>query len=317
MFTGPRAAIRWAGPILLATAGPAAAEPTYNIDAFIADPAGRQNVVAFQVGPFDTGRSNSTGFTGAAVSVAFGAVAKPGELGSLSSVAALAPGASIGGGAGAIVEFDLDNLKIIDPGLATGTRVNYTINFGISGNLGATAFGNSQANADVGLTYDGVVLGTATASTVSGASSATGIFSAGVSGITTHTPLEPGTVGSNAIVDFMLSTTALASAGPSPTEKGQASAISDFLDPFSFPTNGPVFNFFDANGNPLTGVTMNSADGCIVNNRFVCAGGAGGGGTHAPEPATWTMLLLGFVGLAYAGRHRRRGATYGWPAPLA
>lgn len=300
----------WAAPIVLAIAGPAAAEPTYSIDAVISDPTGDQKVIAFQVGPFNTGRSNTTGYTGAAVSVAFGAVAKPGELGSLSTVAASAPGASIGGGAGSIVGFELDNLNIIDPGLAPGTHVNYTINFGISGQLAASAFGRSNANADVGLTYDGIVIGTATASTVPGASGGTGIFSAGVSGITTHTPLQPGIVGGNAIADFMLSTTALASAAPAPNESGQASAIADFLDPFSFSTNGPVFNFFDANGNPLTGVTVDSSDGCIVNNRFLCGAGTTGtpgGGTSVPEPSLWTMLLAGFAGLGYTGwRVRRR-----------
>jgi hypothetical protein len=304
MFTGPRAAIRWAAPIFLVTAGSAVAEPTYSIDAFISDPAGEQSVVASQVGPFMTGRSNSTGFTGAAVSVAFGAIAKPGVLGSSSSASALAPGASIGGGAGSIVGFDLDNLKILDPGLATGTRVDYTINFEIGGKLAASAFGLSEANAGVGLTYNGVVLGTAAASTVPGATFATGIFSAGLSDVKTHTPMESGLIGDTAIANFLLSTNATASAGPAPNESGQASALADFLDPFSFPTNGPVFNFFDANGNPLTGVTVDSTDGCIVNNRFVCGGGAGGGGTQVPEPATWTMLLLGFATLGYSGRHR-------------
>jgi hypothetical protein len=308
MFVGPRAAISWAAPILLATAGPAAAVPTFSIDADISDPAGEQSVIASQVGPFDTGRSNSTGFTGAAVSVAFGAVGKPGELGSLSSVAAMAPGAAIGGGAASIVEFDLDNIKIIDPGLAAGTRVSYTINFEVGGKLGATAFGVSRANADVGLTFDGVVLGTAAASTVPGASFATGIFSSGVSDIKTHTPLEPGFVGSNAIADFMLSTTALASAGPSPTESGQSSAISDFLDPFSFPKDGPVFNFFDANGNPLTGLTVDSSDGCIVNNRFLCGGAATPPPTSVAEPSVWTMLLLGFAGVACTGWRGRKAA---------
>jgi hypothetical protein len=299
----------WAATIFLAIAVPAAAEPTYSIDAFISDPAGEQTVIASQVGPFMTGRSNSTGFTGAAVSVAFGAIGKPGELGSLSTVAAEAPGAPIGGGAGSLVGFDLDNLTIVDPGLAAGTRVNYTINFGISGKLAAAAFGASQANSDVGLTFDGVVLGTATASTVPGATSATGIFSAGVLGVTAHTPMESGLVGGTAIADFLLSTNATASAGPSPTESGQASAISDFLDPFSFPTNGPVFNFFDANGNPLTGVTVDSSDGCIVNNRFLCGAATTppAGGTPVPEPSIWTMLLAGLAGLGCAGwRVRRR-----------
>jgi hypothetical protein len=107
----------------------------------------------------------------------------------------------------------------------------------------------------------------------------------------------------------MLSTDALASAAPAPNESGQASATSDFLDPFSFPTNGPVLNFFDANGNPLTGVTVDSSDGCIVNNRFLCGAGTTPppGGTPVPEPFIWTMLLAGFAGLGYTNWRGRNG----------
>src|SRR5215469_4827433 len=91
---------------------------------------------------------------------------------------------------------------------------------------------------------------------------------------------------------FLLATHAGVFAGPSPHKSGQASASADFLDPLSFPTDGPVLNFFDASGRPLAGFTVDSSDGCIVTNRFVC----GGSRTSVPEPSTWTMLLLGFAG---------------------
>lgn len=106
------------------------------------------------------------------------------------------------------------------------------------------------------------------------------------------------------MVGFTLSTNALISAASLPSESGQASAIADFLDPFSFPTNGPVFNFFDASGNPLAGVTVDSSDGCIVNNRFLC----GAAPTSAPEPSVWTMFLMGLAGLSYRSWRTRKDA---------
>jgi PEP-CTERM motif len=35
------------------------------------------------------------------------------------------------------------------------------------------------------------------------------------------------------------------------------------------------------------------------------------GATAVPEPSTWAMLLLGFVGLGYAGLRRSKGANLG------
>jgi hypothetical protein len=121
-----------------------------------------------------------------------------------------------------------------------------------------------------------------------------------------HTPLQSGVVGGPVSADFILATSASVSAGPSAfgVREGQASASADFLDPFSFPSDGPIFNFFDANGNPLMGATVNSCDGCIANNRFVCGGS---GPMSVPEPSPWRLMLLGFAGLGYAGWRRRGG----------
>jgi hypothetical protein len=47
----------------------------------------------------------------------------------------------------------------------------------------------------------------------------------------------------------------------------------------------------------------------ILANHFVISGG---GGPAAPEPSTWAMMLIGFVGLGFAGRraaHKRAGAV--------
>jgi MYXO-CTERM domain-containing protein len=79
------------------------------------------------------------------------------------------------------------------------------------------------------------------------------------------------------------------------------------VDPLSFPSNGPVLNFFDANGNPLAGVTVDSSDGCIVNNRFLCGAAPTPAPepTPVPEPAIWTLLLVGFAGLVNRARRHR------------
>jgi len=322
-FAGPRAALGWAVPILFATAA-SAGDDLLSITANLVPTSGAAgiSVNSSQGAPTASGQTLNIGIPGAAETLTYGVVAKPGDLGSLTSVAALAPGANIVASGNAIADMALGDLKIVDPGLAAGTLVNYTINFQIDGKIVVTAFGASSANANVELDYGTspgslMTIGTAFAST-NGGSGDSGIFSGGTEGVQTHSPVETGFVGHDVFAEFSLATHAGADAGPTPQEQGQASASADFLDPFSFPTNGPVFNFFDAKGNPLTGVTVDSGDGCIVNNRFVCGGGAGGGGTGVPEPATWTMLLLGFAGLGYAGGVRRRGgATYAWTAPLA
>ncbi len=126
-----------------------------------------------------------------------------------------------------------------------------------------------------------------------------------------HTPLESGVVGGLVSANFILATSASVSAAPSFSGviQGQASANSDFLDPFSFPSDGPIFNFFDANGDPIVGATVNSSDGCVVNNAFMCGSIISPG--SVPELSTWVMMVAGFAGLGYAGwlRGRRPAAT--------
>ncbi len=57
--------------------------------------------------------------------------------------------------------------------------------------------------------------------------------------------------------------------------------------------------------------TQGSIDGepAILADHFVISGG---GGSTVPEPSTWAMMLIGFVGLGIAGRRvsRKRGAQF-------
>lgn len=313
-LAGSLAAIGWAAPILLATAGSAAAE-VFSIDATLTTPNGVQSVIGSDIGaapktPYTSSRGDNALIPGATVTVDYAVIGGQGFFGSDSDAAALAASATIGGVANALFGVTFDHLTISDPFLLTGTPLNYTINFGINGSLKAAAFGSSSAFAQVQLTYQSasdsqVSLGEAVASTFDG-SSEDGVFSHGTLGVIAQTPVETGFVDHDFNVTFGLDTHASVSASPASNEKGEAQANADFLDPFSLPTDGPVFNFFDANGNPLAGATVNSGDGCIVNNRFLC--GAGGGGpTSVPEPSVWTLMLLGFAGLAFAGWRRRQG----------
>jgi hypothetical protein len=123
------------GLAFAATAGSAAADPVFGINANLSAPDGVMNDIGSQGAPIVSGRTVDAGIPGAAVIVTYGVVAKPGNLGSLSSASALAPGNNIAGAAGAITDVALDNIKILDPGVAAGTPLNYSINFEIGGSI--------------------------------------------------------------------------------------------------------------------------------------------------------------------------------------
>ena len=76
-----------------------------------------------------------------------------------------------------------------------------------------------------------------------------------------------------------------------------SSADGNFLNTFSLPTSGPVFNLPE-------GYTVNSLSGLIVDNRWV-----GAPTSAVPEPGSLALLSAGIAGLAGLGwRHSRRGA---------
>jgi hypothetical protein len=123
------AAIGWAAPILLATAGSASAD-VFSINATLTTPDGIIQVgPGSQDTPIVSSQTHNAAIGGTAVTVTYGVKAKPGYLGSVSDAAALAASGSINGTANAIAGVALDNLTIIDPGVPAGTPVFYDINF--------------------------------------------------------------------------------------------------------------------------------------------------------------------------------------------
>ena len=183
---------------MLASAGSAAADPVFSIDASLSGPNGTQFVIGSDIAPppppnpYQSSRTDTVGIPGAAVTLSYGVVGAQGFFGSLSSAAAKAPGAPISGQANASLGVALDNLTISDPSVASGTQVFYDINFEIGGKIVLAAFGSADADASVSLSYNDFALGSAQADTNGGESTASGIFSAGISDVKAHTPLESG-----------------------------------------------------------------------------------------------------------------------------
>jgi hypothetical protein len=146
-----------AATILLATAGSAAADPVFSIDASLSGPDGTQFVIGSDIAPppppkpYQSSRTDTAGIPGAAVTLTYGVVGGQKFFGSLSSATAKAPGAAIRGQATASLGVALDNLTISDPGVASGTPVFYDINFEIGGKIVIAAFGAADADASVSL----------------------------------------------------------------------------------------------------------------------------------------------------------------------
>ena len=190
-----------AATILLASAGSAAADPVFSIDAALSGPDGSQFVIGSDIAPppppklYQSSRTDAVGIPGATLTLGYGVVGGQEYLGSSSSAAALAPGAEISGQADASLGVALENDKIMDPALAAGTPVFYDINFEIGGKIVVADFGSADADASVSLSYNSSALGSAQADTNGSESTASGIFSGGISDVKAHTPLESGVVG--------------------------------------------------------------------------------------------------------------------------
>jgi hypothetical protein len=205
-------------------------------------------------------------------------------------------------------KFTMNNISLTGP--AGSTSFEYSVNFDVTGSFVLTSAGNATARGIVEVEDAVSALGSMLASTNATEDGAGGVFqgqspSANSSfDVAATTEKEVGENGFPVTVVLNLGTSANVVAN-----NGSGSAAVDFLDPLSFPTHGPVFNFFDLAGNPISGGTANSNDGCIVNNLFMCGSATSPG--SVPEVSTWAMMIAGFAGLGYAGRLRgsRRAAV--------
>lgn len=174
----------------------------------------------------------------------------------------------------------------------TKTSTVVSMNFVASGKLAeknddasVTFTANLNGNTEIAFTVD-EGLGVVTCHGIIGNAPACGsVYNlASLTGVNVIVPLDTPVSFSMEISAF-----ALSSDGFVPFD---TSASAKFGDTFEFPLSGPVFNLED-------GVTANSADSFIVDNRFLppTAG--------TPEPGAWPLALAPIVALLW---RRRRAA---------
>jgi hypothetical protein len=305
------------GPIAaltLASAATTASADVFTLQTSIATPiTGIVNSTkSGNTGPVET----SNGGFGSLAS--FSAVAGPGLLTASSSVNTDftngEPPPSESALSIAVATMELDNIVFSG---GSGPFL-YSVNYSISGTITLSTLLFPDVQGGVGLRYlsgtADILLGALRVDTdINDQASPVGIF-AGYDptkpvisiSVSASTPAVLGSFTSDTSIAFTLATDADAQSYPG----SSADFIVNFQDPFSLPTTGPVFNFFDpTTGAPLTGITANSSDGCIVNNVFMCGSESTPG--SVPELSSWTMMLAGFAGLGYAGwrRGRRQAAA--------
>ncbi len=146
---------------------------------------------------------------------------------------------------------------VILTGPVGSTLVQYNVNFEVQGSfmLSATDSYWATATGRVGLDDASGFLGQMQADT-QGDDGAGGVFAGQTPSadssfdFAASTEKETGSNGSAVTLMLNLST----SAGVTAYYSYSGSATTDFLDPLSFPTDGPVFNFFDLAGDPIVGV---------------------------------------------------------------
>jgi hypothetical protein len=157
--------------------------------------------------------------------------------------------------------FTLDNILISGPGGPVLYRINFVAYGGILGQGSSTWGGTATAGANFGTTS-----GTGGTSGDLGSASSSGAKSGVFAGPVT-TALAQTSSGDTISVSLSLGTSAIAG-----ESFGAPAGIGEGLSTFTVQLGAVVFDFFDpTTGDPVSGWTADSGDGCIVNNLYLCA----------------------------------------------
>jgi len=176
------------------------------------------------------------------------------------------------------------DLYLVGP---TSGTVNYSLNLSVTGSIGGSGYGSDRAASAsfLGQTtgQDGCASAASGTIAAAGGSSvtATGIFAGGPSWSGATPSVCTGSNG-EAITAYLQPGTAPIALldGTENGDPGSASiAYVNYADPAMFSNTGPLFNFSEP------GWTVDSTDGCVADNRYVCSP------SHMPEPAS--LLLFG------------------------
>ena len=206
----------------------------------------------------------------------------------------------------ASAEAVIPDLYLVGP---AGGTVDFSLNLSVNGSISASG-DDGQASAYffafVSSPSCSVSVTGSIAVDSGGGYSASGMFAGGPDWSGSTPECTGGRNGDYITITLDLSTTALASvSGTLYGDYGVAAqGHAGFLDPAMFSDIGSLFNF------SAPGWTVDSTDGCVENNQYLCAPA----GPSAPEPAS--SVLLGTV-LAGVGLFRRRLRTTQSQAPAS
>jgi hypothetical protein len=195
----------------------------------------------------------------------------------------------------------MNDLYLVGP---FGQTVNYSLNLSVVGSLGGSGEWSSTGYFS-GVTNDGTsgcaasVTGSISSDYVTGLTG-TGIFASGPNWSGATPNVCSGINGDNISVDLQLDTTAYAQLDGA--ENGDAGIYSDanidYYDPAMFSDTGPLFNF------SAPGWTVDSTNGCVVNNRYLCAPSAV---SSVPEPGSSVLLVTALAGIGLLRRRQSNG----------
>lgn len=295
------------GSVLAVAGSPFARAVTYDATIQYPHPSGQTFQIANSPTPASLSLSDTADLgSGSHAFAAASAAAGPGSVGGSSS-ALLVGGPGFLGYTSVGQEYsDFYSYDVTISGPA-GTITTFSINFDFDGSLSAAAAGGGNwygwANVGVGggvnTSFGGYPLFDASGISLdsNGAYSATGLFAPltlAPDG-SLHAPFTSKTFSARAgeTINFSLQISTVAAANCNfVCPEGSATASADFAHTLSLAATGAVFNL-----DP--GFTASSADGCIVNNAYVCA--------TTPEPSPLPLAAFGFA-LCLVPLRRSRGA---------